>query len=78
MYGAKGDRQIKLFEGDDHALTQNSLETEQLIGGFILRCAGVMVGDEAAEVLAEKLIDKEDKVELMKQGGDLRGSENVA
>jgi predicted esterase len=37
MYGSNGDRELKLFDRDDHALTRNSLEAEQLIGGFILR-----------------------------------------
>lgn len=77
MYGSKGDRQIKLFDGDDHALTRHSLEAEQLIGGFILRCAGLEVKEEAKGVLAEKLVADEDKVELMKKGGDLRRNESV-
>jgi len=41
MYGTEGDKELKLFDRDDHALTRNSLEAEQLIGGFVLRCAGL-------------------------------------
>jgi hypothetical protein len=77
-YGENGDRSLHLFPGDDHALTRNSLEAEQLIGGFILKCAGIKPekGDES--VLAEKLVQDDEKVELMKRGGDLRGNESVA
>jgi hypothetical protein len=76
MYGSEGDRELKLFDRDDHALTRNSLEAEQLIGGFILRCAGLDPRQDA-EGLAEKLVGDEEKVELMKEGGDLRRNESV-
>ncbi|KAF3048082.1 hypothetical protein E8E12_010126 [Didymella heteroderae] len=76
-YGENGDRCLHLFPGDDHALTRNSLEAEQLIGRFILKCAGIEPerGDEDA--LAEKLVRDGEKVELMKKGGDLRRNESV-
>jgi hypothetical protein len=76
MYGSNGDRVLKMFDGDDHALTRNSLEAEQLIGGFILRCAGLDPQADA-DGLSEKLVGNEEKVELMKKGGDLRGDESV-
>ena len=79
MYGEKGERELKLFEGDDHALTGNSLEAERRIGEFVLRCAGVgkeeRDGDE--EVLGEELVGGEEKIELMRRGGDLRRNESV-
>jgi hypothetical protein len=76
MYGSNGDRGLKLFDRDDHALTRYSLEAEQLIGGFILRCAGL---DSRADVdgLSEKLVGDDEKVVLMKKGGDLRRNESV-
>ena len=77
MYGSNGDRQIKLFAGDDHALTTNSLEAEQLLGGFILRCAGVKVKEDVQQALAEKLVGDEEKLDLMEKGGDLRGKEST-
>jgi pimeloyl-ACP methyl ester carboxylesterase len=76
MYDSNGDREVKLFDGDDHALTRNSLEAEQLIGGFILRCAGLDPQAEA-DGLSEKLVGDEEKVELMKKGGDLRRNESA-
>jgi len=76
MYGDGGERELKLFEGDDHALTRNSLEAEQWIGGFVLRCAGLDPEGGKGE-LAEKLVGEEEKVGLMERGGDLRGGESV-
>ena len=76
MYGDGGERELKLFEGDGHALTRNSLEAEQWIGGFVLRCAGLDPEGGKGE-LAEKLVGEEEKVGLMERGGDLRGGESV-
>jgi hypothetical protein len=76
MYGSNSARELKLFDRDDHALTRNSLETEQLIGGFILKCAGL---DSRADAdgLSEKLVGDDEKLALMKKGGDLRRNESV-
>jgi pimeloyl-ACP methyl ester carboxylesterase len=76
-YGSKGDRHLHLFPNDDHALTRNSLEAEQLIGGFILKCAGIKGDGGDDSVLAEKLVEDSEKVDLMKRGGDLRRNESV-
>jgi hypothetical protein len=78
MYGVKGDRSLKLFDGDDHALTKNSGEAERLIGEFVLKCAGLGVGVGEEEVLDEKLVGEKEKVELMRRGGDLRGDESAS
>jgi len=74
-YGTHGDRILKLFDGDDHALTKNSLIAEQLIGEFVLKCAGLKM--KGTSLLSEKLIGDEEKVEIMRQGGDLRRNESV-
>jgi pimeloyl-ACP methyl ester carboxylesterase len=76
-YGENGDRHLHLFPGDDHALTRNSLEAEQLIGGFILKCAGIKPQKDDEAVLAEKLVQDEEKVDLMRKGGDLRHNESL-
>jgi hypothetical protein len=76
MYGTVGDRELKFFDRDDHALTRNSLEAEELIGGFVLRCAGLDPQIDK-NTLTEKLVGDEEKVELMKKGGDLRRNESV-
>ncbi|KAF2994927.1 hypothetical protein E8E13_001244 [Curvularia kusanoi] len=76
-YGEDGDRQIHLFPDDDHALTRSSLEAEQLIGSFILKCAGIKADHGDNRALAEKLIGDDEKVRLMVRGGDLRRNESA-
>lgn len=77
-YGTKGDRKIHLFEGDDHALTQNSLKAEVMLCDFIMKQAGVDIQDGEKAVVKEQLVSAEEKIELMKKGGDLRGDEKVS
>ncbi|KAJ9117030.1 hypothetical protein QFC22_004689 [Naganishia vaughanmartiniae] len=80
-YGSKGDRQLKLYEGDDHALTRNAKEAEDMIVRFIARCAGVRMTDlepEERKVLDDSLIGSvEEAVEVMRKGGDLEGQERL-
>ncbi|KAJ9101709.1 hypothetical protein QFC21_003047 [Naganishia friedmannii] len=80
-YGSKGDRQLKLYDGDDHALTRNSKEAEEMIVRFIARCAGVRMNELDAEerkVLDDSLIGNvKEAVEVMKKGGDLDGQERL-
>ncbi|KAF2649411.1 alpha/beta-hydrolase [Lophiostoma macrostomum CBS 122681] len=77
MYGAKGDRSLKLFDKDDHALTRNCAEAGNEIGEFIMRCVGVNVGDEEKQLLQKTLVGDREKVDLMRNGGDLRWDESV-
>ena len=76
-YGSKGERTIRLSDGDDHALTRNSQKAEELLCNFITRCAKTPVSDAEKAILGERLVSTEDKVKLMKRGGDLRGEESV-
>ena len=75
-YGDKGERELKLFEGDDHALTRNSREAEERLCDFIMRCAGVESRGDERKVVRSELVDEGDRVELMK-GGDLKGDESI-
>jgi len=74
---------LRLFDGDDHALTGNSVEAERCIAEFVLERAGVDLdgGDleegEKRGVLAKQLVGEQEKVQLMREGGDLRGGERV-
>jgi pimeloyl-ACP methyl ester carboxylesterase len=72
MYGGKGDRVLKLFDGDDHALTTNSLEAEVAIGEFVMKCAriGLEAGDR--EILGVEAVEQNEKVDVMRKGGDLK------
>ena len=76
-FGSKGERTLRLFDNDDHALTRNSLKAEELLCNFIIRCAKTTVSDDEKAILRERLVSTEDKVKLMKKGGDLRGEESV-
>lgn len=77
MYGSKGDRKVHYFEGDDHALTMNSADTERIVCEFIASIAGVKMGNAEKEIVGKTLVDDSDKIEKMRSGGDLRGLESV-
>ena len=76
-YGDEGERELKLFEGDDHTLTRNSREAEERLCDFIMRCAGVEIRGEERKVVRSELVDEGDRVELMQKGGDLKGDESI-
>jgi len=82
-YGERkgGSRQLRLFEGADHALTGQAEAAERCIAEFVLERAGVL-GEvlgraQGREVLGTSLMGKREMVEGMRDGGDLRGSERV-
>jgi dienelactone hydrolase len=77
MYGPHGDRDIKFFEGDNHALTKSSVLAEELLIRFVVKCAGTRMSESEEHLAAKEMISGEEKVTIMKQGGDLRGSESV-
>ena len=77
QYGASGERELKVFEGDDHALTRNSREAEVRLCDFIMRCVGVEIQGDERKVVQSTLVDDGDRVQLMKKGGDLKGDESV-
>jgi hypothetical protein len=73
-----GDREIKLFPGDNHSLTKHAEEAEEMLCDFIVRYDKMAVGEgERKDVLQRKLEDKE-RLEDMKKGGDLGGLEKLA
>lgn len=74
-YGTHGKRELKLFEGDDHALTKNALKAEELLCRFVMDCAGVQVGEKERKQTKEQLVRPEERVELMEKAGDLKGEE---
>ncbi|GAB7334808.1 hypothetical protein MBLNU13_g06723t3 [Cladosporium sp. NU13] len=69
---------LKLFDGDDHALTENSAMAEAMLCAFATRCAGVDVSeDEDLVVLRTFLVAKEERVRLMEAAGDLGEGESL-
>jgi hypothetical protein len=41
VYGPAGDRVIRLFEDDDHSLTKNTAQAEEMLCRFVMKCAGM-------------------------------------
>ena len=76
-YGMQGDRELKLFDGDDHALTRNAREAEMRLCEFVMKCAGVEISGAETEVVGQDLIGDRERVELMKEDGDLEGGEGI-
>lgn len=76
-YGDEGERELRLFERDDHALTRNAREVEERLCDFVMRCVGVEIREEERKVVWSELVDAGDRVELMKKGGDLKGDESI-
>lgn len=73
-YGSRENVELKLFDGDDHSLSQNSLKVEEMLCDFIMKQAGEKIGDsEQAEVVQRTTLGAQEKIEKMELGGDLRG-----
>lgn len=69
---------LKLFDGDDHALTKNSAKAEAMLCAFIMRCAGVEICEnEDSVVLRTCLVAQEERVKLMEEAGDLGEGESL-
>lgn len=78
QYGEKGRRELRLFEGDNHALSWNAANVEALLCDFIERCAAGPIDEhQRNDVVGQDLIDEEERKELMEKGGDLRGGEHI-
>ena len=76
-YSSGHQAELALLEGDDHALTKNSLKAEELLCAFIMRQAGEEIDErEQDSVIRKPLVEGQDKIEKMRLGGDLR-DENV-
>ena len=73
-YGAAGQRELKLFPGDDHGLTQNAPEVEKLIFEFAAKCLGfdMLLDQETVDRARQDLVEsKEERVKEMLEGRDL-------
>jgi alpha/beta superfamily hydrolase len=75
MYG-DGDRMLQVFEGDNHSLSRNAEQAEEMLCEFVARCAGIRVGEqERRDVVAAELVEDGERHDLMEKGGDLRAPE---
>ncbi|OJJ46091.1 hypothetical protein ASPZODRAFT_133076 [Penicilliopsis zonata CBS 506.65] len=79
-YGTEGQREMELYEGDDHGLTMNAPEAEQRIFKFVARCLELEslldreVSDKARQDLVES---REERIREMEMGRDLEGGEKI-
>lgn len=79
QYGGRGWRGLKLFEGDNHALTGNAVAAEAMLCEFVDGCASISVDDaERRKVMEKDLVEDGEREEMMRKGGDLRGAEHIA
>ncbi|KAL8816921.1 MAG: hypothetical protein Q9223_004150 [Gallowayella weberi] len=76
-YGKHGERELKVFEGDDHALTRNAREAEEMLCRFVMRCAGVKEGKAEGGIVKQEVVDGKERVRLMERAGDLGSGEHV-
>ncbi|KAI0369042.1 alpha/beta-hydrolase [Pilatotrama ljubarskyi] len=73
-----GQRQIRLFEGDNHGLTKNAPQVEKMIFEFAARCLGLAISPGAEEKAGHDLVGSEEtRVREMAEGQDLAGGEHL-
>lgn len=77
MYGEEGEREVKFFEGDNHALSANAKEVERLLVEFVVRCAGEGMSEGEKKMVGESMVEEGEREGVMRRGGDLRGGESV-
>lgn len=71
LYGEDGDRTLKLFDDNDHALTQHPHEAEELLCEFIAKCVGAEIAsDEQRDVIKKVLTRDENRIDLVRKGGN--------
>ncbi|KAI0359545.1 alpha/beta-hydrolase [Trametes cingulata] len=74
----RGQRQIRLFEGDNHGLTKNAVAVEKMIFDFAARCLGLEISPQSEEKAARDLVgDGDTRVREMAEGRDLEGGEHL-
>ncbi|KAL2123658.1 hypothetical protein VTJ04DRAFT_23 [Mycothermus thermophilus] len=71
-----GECVLHIFPEDDHLLRKNAQKAEEMLCEFVAKCAGVTVGEEERkEVVWQELMNDDERMELMRKGGDLRSPE---
>lgn len=81
MYGGEGDREMKLFPGDDHGLTRHAVQVEKKLFGFVVKCLGLSegLGYEVLWQAGQDLVGEVgERVKEMEMGRDLEGGERLS
>lgn len=80
QYGTEGQREMRLFPGDDHGLSRHAPEAEKKLFEFAARCLRLdnlldrPVLDQAGQDLVES---RKERVKEMEAGHDLEGGERL-
>lgn len=80
QYGIHGDREMKLYPGDDHGLTRHAAEVERKLFGFVIKCLGLSEGlgwDVMWQAGRDLVGEREGRVKEMEMGRDLEGGERL-
>ncbi|KAJ5664624.1 hypothetical protein N7462_011437 [Penicillium macrosclerotiorum] len=80
QYGPGGDREMRLFPGDDHGLTQHAPEVERKVFTFVAKCLGLseLVDHEVLLQAGQDLVhSRSERVKEMEEGHDLEGGERL-
>jgi pimeloyl-ACP methyl ester carboxylesterase len=80
QYGGAGDREMKLFPGDDHGLTRHAPQVERKLFGFVIKCLGLSEGlgyDVLWQAGQDLVGEREGRVKEMEMGRDLEGGERL-
>lgn len=64
---------MKIFEGDDHALTRHAAEAERLLCEFVVKCAAEVEGQDKGSFGQDVMGNERVRKELIEKGGDLKG-----
>ncbi|GAA6027284.1 hypothetical protein JCM8097_002557 [Rhodosporidiobolus ruineniae] len=66
--------ELILYDHDDHALTRNAAKAEAEVFRFIAQCAEAEVQRSERKFVEAELVEgREQRTQLMEEGGDLRG-----
>lgn len=64
---------LKVFDGDDHALTKSSAKAEAMLCAFVTRCAGFEFGRNDEATSFERRLVRRERVDLMVGAGECDG-----
>ncbi|KAK4691830.1 hypothetical protein P7C71_g5258, partial [Lecanoromycetidae sp. Uapishka_2] len=76
-YGEAGDKELKLFEGDDHNLTDSSREAVEMLCDFVMKCAGAKTGAARSKLVQKGFVGDRGRLYLRENGVDLEEAEDM-
>ncbi|XHG02500.1 hypothetical protein AWENTII_005850 [Aspergillus wentii] len=80
QYGTGGEKELRLFEGDDHGLSRNAPEAECMLLVFITKALGLeeLLDPGTVEMAGKDFVEsREERVREMEKGHDLERGESL-